>query len=103
MYKKIDLSNLPPEIGVDVAKELIDHRIGKKSPLTQSSFERLIKKAMKPNNIGLSPDEAIQETIDSGWQDINFNWLERKLGSGSALITKNRTIGQQLTDTSWAK
>ena len=69
---------MPECISEKTAKDLIDHRLAKKSPLVQSSFDLLIQKSQKPNSLGCTPDQVIQECMANGWQGIEISWLENK-------------------------
>ena len=76
----ISLKELPAGISEDAAREFIQHRRNKKAPLTQNAFDRAMRQAIKASNlIGISPDRAIQETIDAGWQGIKADWLQNRL------------------------
>jgi len=77
----ITLEGLPKEIDTETAKEFIAHRKQLKKPLTQGAFDRAMKEAIKAANlIGISPNQAITETIDAGWQGIRAEWLLNRLG-----------------------
>jgi len=83
----IDLSNLEPSIDFNVAKQWLTHRKAKKCKIEdQSTFDRQMKQAIKASEetykeIGLSPTEVIEESIDAGWQGIGKpEWLRNRLG-----------------------
>lgn len=38
-----------------------------------------MKKAAEAHTIGITPDEAIDETVAAGWQGINLDWLQNRL------------------------
>jgi hypothetical protein len=102
VFKNIDLSNLDPLVDIEVAKEWITHRIGKKCPLKeQSTFDRHIDKAIKISNqtfteLGLTPSEVITEAIDAGWQGIGAaSWYRNRLGAKNANNTKESTFERE--------
>jgi len=83
-YKEIDLSELPKQISTDEIKEFIDHRIKKKSPLSQEAFNRAIKQINKTaTELNLDHNLVITESIDAGWQGIGKpEWLRNRLNIG---------------------
>ena len=53
IYRKIDISEAAfSMVSDDAAKEFIDHRVLKKSPLTQGAFKRAMKNAIKCQQFG---------------------------------------------------
>lgn len=112
IYRKIDISKAAfYNVSEDAAKEYIDHRenVGKK--LTQRAFERALKKAVQCGQYGFSPDEAIEITIDEGWQGITPEFIAAKHSRKMQAVQEARTIGstrqttliEDLGDRSWAK
>lgn len=80
IYKKIDISEAALfNVSEDAAKELIEHRINKKSPFTQRAFVRALKQATKCTELGLTPDEAIEMTIDKGWSGVTFTYIKNEI------------------------
>ena len=76
----VSLDDLPAGISEDAAKEFILHRSNMKKPLTQNAFNRAMREALKASNlIGITPEQAIHETIDAGWQGIKADWLQNRL------------------------
>jgi hypothetical protein len=76
----IDYSGLPVEIPKSVAQEFVQHRKNLKKPLTQEAFERQMKAAVKAGDqLGISPEKTIHETIDAGWQGIKGDWLANRI------------------------
>jgi len=107
-YKGIDLSGLDMEISEDIAKEFIEHREINKKKLTQGAFNRAMKTALKAFQIGMTPDELIEFTIDKGWQGINLEWAKNALMKEShiqvntrSLDTRGMSIQQEMSD-DWA-
>jgi hypothetical protein len=74
-----DLSNLPNGITQEAAQGFIDHRKLMKAPLTQRAFVLAMQTAAKAAEIGLTPDQAIDETVAAGWKGINLDWLQNRL------------------------
>jgi hypothetical protein len=111
IYKKIDISQAVFfNVSEDAAKELIDHRLNLKKPLTQRAFERALKKAFECESLGVTPDEAIEITVDNGWQGVTPEYIaagqSRKIQaareSASTNSTRDLTLIESLTDRSWA-
>ena len=38
-----------------------------------------MKKALSGHEIGMTPDEVIDETVAAGWQGINLQWLSNRI------------------------
>jgi hypothetical protein len=76
----LSLDNLPEQISSHVAQAFIDHRKTIKKPLSQHAFDLSMSEALKASSIGLTPDQAINETILAGWQGIKIDWLKNRLG-----------------------
>lgn len=78
----LDLSEIPGSISLVVVSEFIEHRIKKKSPLTQRALDRALSAAVGAGErFGKSPNEIIEDVIDAGWQGINIAWLENRYRS----------------------
>lgn len=75
----IDLSNLPDSISEDSAKAFIEHRKAIKAPLTQRAFDLAIAEALKGPEIGITPEQALDETMLAGWKGVKIGWLQRRL------------------------
>lgn len=89
-YKSLDLSEISKDFDLDVVKEFIDHRINLKAKLTQPSLERNLKIALGTHSkgLGITPNQAIQETIDAGWKGVNLDWLSNRIKQ-NAIPQKN--------------
>jgi len=121
IYKKIDLHcTVFCNVSEEAAKEYIDHRILKKKPLTQGAFNRAMNQACLCT---CTPDEAIQITIDKGWDGVTPEYITAELGRRFDALaqvsikqvmrptitrahnlndSRTRTLEQDLTDKSWA-
>lgn len=121
IYKKIDIkSAVFCNVSEEVAKEYIDYRIAKKKPLTQGAFNRAMNQATQCT---CQPNEAIQLTIDKGWDGVTPEYIHAELGRRFEAVTqvsikqavrplltrqhnphdsRTRTLEQDLTDRSWA-
>ena len=66
-----------------------------------------MKIALRSHEVGMSPDELIEFTIDQNWQGINVSYTKNKINQmiaaeSSALSnTRNRSLSQDLSDASW--
>jgi len=79
IYKKIDMHCIVfCLVSEEVAKEYIDYRIAKKKPLTQGAFNRAMNQATQCS--GCAPDEAIEITIDKGWDGVTPEYINAELG-----------------------
>jgi hypothetical protein len=75
------VKDLPDGVSEKTAKEFIEHRVKMKKPLTQEAFNRAMKAAAQAaSDLGITPDRAITETIDAGWQGVKSDWLSNRLG-----------------------
>ena len=75
--KKLDFS----EYGVSdqIVKAFQDHRKAIKKPLTEHALKLNLAEAAKaPIVLGISADDAINETIHAGWQGVNIDWLKNR-------------------------
>lgn len=122
IYKNIDLhASVFCNVSEDMAKEYIDYRIKKKKPLTQGAFNRAVNQAAKCT---CTPDEAIEITIDKGWDGVTPEYIAAELSRRFDAVTqvsikhitrpiltrnliesdstRERTIQQDLNDKSWA-
>ncbi len=79
--QKISFEHLPLGVNETDAQAFIDHRKALKAPLTQHAFNLSMKQAAQAARIGLSPEQAINETILAGWKGINLDWLQKRAGS----------------------
>lgn len=91
VFKKIDLSKLDQNIDANIAKQWLDHRIAKKAPIVnQATFDRQMRQAIKVshqiiNDLNLTANDVITESIDAGWQGIGqAKWLIKRLGANNA-------------------
>lgn len=98
---KYDLDNLPNGISKKSAQHFIDHRKILKKPLTQHALDIAMNHASNAGQIGLTPDQAIDSTIEYGWAAINLKWIDKRLMDDSDAI--DRSILYGLTDRSWAE
>ena len=92
IYKKIDLHcTVFCNVSEEVAKEYIDYRIGKKKPLTQGAFNRAMNQAALCLNFYVSPDEAIEITIDKGWDGVTPEYIAAEVGRRFDVAVTNAT------------
>ena len=108
----VNLGQLDVEISHDVAQEYYDYRqaMDKRYRLkTQGQFDRQMKIALRAHEVGMTPDELILFTIDKNWVGINIAYtkaeLNRQMQAGTIRVsnsTKDRTLIEDLTDTSWS-
>lgn len=61
-----------------VVEAFIEHREALRKPLTQRALEINIRNAAGAMDIGMTPDEAIEQTIAAGWQGVNLEWLRNR-------------------------
>ncbi|QJQ93938.1 MULTISPECIES: replication protein [Halomonadaceae] len=85
---KLDLENLPDGVTREAAEGFIEHRKALKKPLTQRALMLALGEAVKASQAipGLSPDQAIDETILAGWQGVKAQWLINRLGGQGAQL-----------------
>lgn len=97
---KISFNNLPVEISIESAEAFIDHRKAIKKPLTQHAFNLSMIEAIKATNIGITPNQAIDETILAGWQTIKISWIQNRLENNEThqRNSKPRTQSQQIAE-----
>lgn len=88
----INLDNLPIAISQESAQGFIDHRKLMKAPLTQRAFDLAIKSALNANEIGLTPDQAIDQTVANGWKGINLDWLANKATTGGSRAPQEHDV-----------
>lgn len=74
----IKFDTLPSGISIDAAQGFVDHRKLLKAPLTQRAFDQAMATAARASEIGMTPDEAIDETVAAGWRGIKLEWLENR-------------------------
>jgi hypothetical protein len=104
MYRKIDISSAAvSNVSEDAAKELVDHRINIKKPFTQRAFDRAMKQAAICGQKGINPDEAIEITIDKGWQGVVVEYVVNEVSRRKQAITQGVPYenGQQRTGQSF--
>jgi hypothetical protein len=77
----ISLDGLPEQISQVVALAFIEHRKLAKPALTQYAFDLAMQEALKASSIGITPDQAINETIQAGWKGIKIEWLQNRLSN----------------------
>lgn len=99
--KKYDFANLPAGISKESAQHFIDHRKILKKPLTQHALDLSMDHAANASQIGLTPAQAINKTIEKGWLSINLGWLNKEFIYDTC-ETKQCTL-KRFTDKSWAK
>lgn len=106
---KIDYSELNPAIELDAAESYVQHRINLGKPLTQRAFNQAMNKALCAHEVGMTPTELIDWTMDKGWQGINIAYTKNALAQEIKALTnvninttRGRSLSQQLTDKSWA-
>jgi hypothetical protein len=107
---KIDISGIDLEIEPEAAQDYVQHRINKGKPLTQRAFNNAMKSALRVHEVGMTPTELIDWTIEKGWDGINLNYTKSALmREGQAIIecnngvpsTKQLRLQDELMDTSW--
>ena len=111
LYKNIDISQAAfYNVSEDAAKEFIEHRQNIKKPLTQRAFDRMLKRAVECSRYGYTPDEAIEATVDNGWQGITPEYLAASKSRRMQAIqeaseggTRDRGLIEDLQDRSWAE
>ncbi|MGS2743580.1 replication protein [Halomonas sp. LS-001] len=87
----LDLTDLPSGVSEDAAKAFIDHRKALKKPLTQRALMLSLGEAVKASEAisGMTPDQAIDETILAGWQGVKAQWLINRQGGRGAQPQRN--------------
>lgn len=122
MSIKISYHNLPEEIkeqiSEEVAQEFLDYRQAMprdKRINTQGAFKRQMKLALRAAEIGMTPDELIEFTIDRAWRGINIsytkNWFANNVKAemkayevaSGGIKTRNIPISEEMNDTSWGE
>lgn len=104
---KIDFTGLDAEIDIDAAKSYVQHRINIGKPLTQRAFDQAMNKALQAFQVGMTPTELVDWTVDKGWQGINIAYTRSALESEMEALnfqakTKKQSVKKQLSDRSWA-
>jgi len=97
----IDYSKLSPLIPKEAAIGFVDHRKLLKSPLTQRAFDQAMRAALKAPEIGLTPEQAIDETVQAGWKKIDIEWLRNRMaknGNNSYRQKSQSEINNEFTD-----
>jgi len=109
---KIDISGIDLEIDPEAAQDYVEHRINKGKPLTQRAFNFAMKKALQAHEVGMTPTELIDWTIEKGWDGININFTKSALMREQQAIiechngvptTKQLRLHEELMDTSWGE
>jgi uncharacterized protein YdaU (DUF1376 family) len=105
-HKGVELPESSEEFQ-SVCREFIDHRRNIKKPLTQNAFDRFLTACAKAGGeMDLPVERVIQEVIDAGWAGIKTEWLRNRLGQAPRASpqgsTRQNTLQEDLTDTSWA-
>lgn len=98
---KISFDTLPYDISIETAEAFIEHRKLLKAPLTQRAFDLSMEEAGKAPSIGLTPEQAIDETIVAGWKGVKIAWLENR-GQSTSVTNRVGFNHLGLDDTSWA-
>lgn len=93
---KYNLDNLPDAISKESAQHFIDHRKMIKKPLTQHALDIAMDHASNAHKIGLTPDQAIDKTIEMGWSAINLRWIDK-------IFMDEADEAMSTLDRSWAK
>jgi hypothetical protein len=101
-YRDIDLSQIALyHVSEDCAKALIDWRAQIKKPMNQRIFDNALKQAVECSMYDMTAEEALDRWMESGWTGMKWVLAEAKReGQGS---TRQRSLREDLTDTSWAK
>lgn len=123
MSIKISYHDLPEEIksriSEEVANSFLEYRqdLEKKYRLkTQRAFEMQMKKALKANEVGMTPEELIEFTaFDRQWVGINISYTKNYIAqnmkaeisayqvTSGAISTRNRSIREEMNDKSWCE
>lgn len=74
----------PPGVSADVWRDFVKHRNAKRAPITQTVVRLLTRELAKCAEAGLSPDDALSETMAAGWQAPKAEWLVKRLASAPA-------------------
>jgi hypothetical protein len=109
---KIDISGIDKGIDPEAAQDYVQHRINKGKPLTQRAFNQAMKKTLQAHEVGMTPTELIDWTIEKGWDGININFTKSALMREQQAIiechngvptTKQLRLHEELMDTSWGE
>lgn len=99
----------------DVALEFIEYREKIiEFPLTQNAFNRSMRTAFRCQDLGITPTQAVEITMDKGWRAVTYEYVARELASrrqalqqselkNSNTSTRERKVDIMLEDRSWAK
>ena len=74
----LDLSPLPKSLSGDLWDAFVNHRWTIKKPLTQIAVNRIGNELHRIEAAGISPDEALGETLERGWVSVKHHWLENR-------------------------
>ena len=91
--KQINFDNLPKEISQNIANEFIKHRAALKAPLTQHAFDLAMMESLRAIKIGLTPEQAINETISAGWKGIKIEWLKNRANNETNQSNRANSTG----------
>jgi len=86
---KIDYTGLDIEIEIEAAQSYVEHRINKGAPLTQRAFNQAMQKALQAHEVGMTPTELIDWTVDKGWSGINIAYTKNTLGSEAEALLES--------------
>jgi len=80
---QLDLSNLPADVTVEAVQGFIEHRKALKKPLTQRALNLNVNEALRAAERipGMTADQALDETVMTGWQAVKADWLARRQGA----------------------
>ncbi len=79
----IIINELLEQLKIDTLwDEFKKHRNKLKHPMTKHAEELILKKLLTFKSQGYDPTDLINKTIESGWQDINLEWINNKYKTG---------------------
>ena len=93
---KIDFTGLDAEIDIEAAKSYVQHRINVNKPLTQRAFNQAMSKALQAFQVGMTPTELIDWTVDKGWQGINIAYTKSALESERQAFSRTNNKSNDL-------
>lgn len=81
--RRLDISEFADRVSIDTLSAFAEHRRALRSPLTQRALKLAVDAATSAaEQLGITPEEAIDTAIESGWKTIKADWL-RNRGVGS--------------------
>jgi hypothetical protein len=93
IYKGLDLKPFEKDVSIEHLKHLIDHRITKKAKPTQHALKLQVKRLTRSQEVGMTPEELIDYTIEKNWIAVNIDYTKNDLnkikGLSHAKPTKN--------------